>query len=126
MLDPRTGATDAPVDNPTTGEFVWTRAANRFGWSSMRGGQDIAPARLGHFASALADSLAGLPPTFVAVGALDLFVEEDVAYALRLSRAGIPVELHLYPAVSTASTPSPGALADKFHADLHTAIQRFL
>ena len=126
MLDPRTGTADAPVDNPTTGEFVWTRAANRFGWSALRGGQDIAPARLGHFAPALAESLAGLPPTFVAVGALDLFLEEDVAYALGLSRAGVPVELHLYPGGVHGFDAFPGALADKFHAALHTAIQRLL
>ena len=122
MLDPRTGAADAPVDDPTTGEFVWTRAANRFGWSTMRGGRDIAPARLGHFAPALADSLAGLPPTFVAVGALDLFLEEDVAYALRLSRAGIPIELHLYPGGVHGLDAFPGVLADRFHA----AISRLL
>ena len=126
MLDPRTGTADAPVDNPTTGEFVWTRAANRFGWSAMRGGQDFAPAPLGHFAPALAESVAGLPPTFVAVGALDLFLEEDVAYALGLSRAGVPVELHLYPGGVHGFDAFPGALADKFRADLHTAIQRFL
>ena len=126
MLNPRTGAADAPVDNPTTGEFVWTRAANCFGWSSLRGGQDIAPARLGHFAPALADSDASLPPSFVAVGALDLFLEEDVAYALRLSRAGVLVELHLYPGGVHGFDAFPGALADRFQADLHAAISRFL
>jgi acetyl esterase/lipase len=41
--------------------------------------------------------LAGLPPTFLATGALDLFVEEDLEYGRRLIRAGVPVELHLYP-----------------------------
>ena len=126
MLDPRTGTADAPVDNPTTGEFVWTRAANRFGWSALRGGQDIAPARLGRFAPALADTAAGLPSAFVAVGALDLFLEEDVAYALRLSRAAIPVELHLYPGGVHGFEAFPGALADQFQADLHAAISRFL
>lgn len=126
MLDPRTGTADAPVDNSTTGELVWTRAANRFGWSALRGGQDITPARLGHFAPALADTVAGLPPTFVAVGALDLFLEEDVAYALRLSRAGIPIDLHLYPGGVHGFDAFPGALADRFHADLYAAIQRFL
>ncbi|MFZ5730580.1 MAG: alpha/beta hydrolase, partial [Pseudomonadota bacterium] len=28
---------------------------------------------------------------------LDLFLEEDLAYAQRLLRAGVPVELHVYP-----------------------------
>ena len=126
MLDLRTGTPDAPVDNPTTGEFVWTRAANRFGWSAMRGEQDIPAACVGHFAPALADHTAGLPPTFIAVGALDLFLEEDAAYALKLSRAGVPVELHLYPGGVHGFDAFPGALSDGFQTDLHAAIARLL
>jgi triacylglycerol lipase len=30
-------------------------------------------------------------------GALDLFLEEDLEYARRLIRAGVPTELHIYP-----------------------------
>ena len=41
--------------------------------------------------------VAGLPPAFIAVGALDLFLEEDLEYARRLTRAGVPVELHVTP-----------------------------
>ena len=55
-------------------------------------------------APARADDLAGLPPTFICVGALDGFLDEDVDYANRLLRAGVPVELHVYPARRTAST----------------------
>ena len=39
----------------------------------------------------------GLPPTYISVGGLDLFLEENQAYADRLSRAGVPVEFHIYP-----------------------------
>ena len=126
MLDSRTGTADAPVDNPSTGEFVWTRAANRLGWSSLRGEESISPERLGHFAPALAGTMAALPPTFIAVGALDLFLEEDVAYGLKLSRAGIPVEMHLYPGGVHGFDAYQGELAQQFHADLHAAISRFL
>jgi triacylglycerol lipase len=38
-----------------------------------------------------------LPPTFISTGALDLFIDEDLDYARRLTRAGVPVELHVYP-----------------------------
>ena len=31
------------------------------------------------------------------MGALDLFLEEDLEYARRLTRVGVPVELHVYP-----------------------------
>ena len=33
----------------------------------------------------------------VGLGALDLFLEEDLEYAHRLLRAGVPTELHVYP-----------------------------
>ena len=48
-------------------------------------------------APARASDLSGLPPTFISVGALDLFLEEDLEYGRRLARAGVPVELHVYP-----------------------------
>ena len=125
MLGPRTGAAEAPVDNPTTGEFMWTRAANRFGWSAMRGaGHPARPHRA--FAPALAPAVGGLPPAFIAVGALDLFLEEDAAYALRPSRADVPVEFHVYPGGVHGFDAVPGALSDEFQVDLHAAIKRFL
>ncbi len=126
MLDPRTGTGDAPTDNPMTGEFGWTRAANRFGWNAMRGSGEIPDERLGHFAPALAGDVSGLPETFIAVGALDLFLEEDAAFALRLTRAGVPVAAHVYPGAVHGFDMFPGALADEFNADLHAAIERFL
>ena len=48
-------------------------------------------------AVARADDLTSLPPAFIGVGSLDLFLEEDLAYVRNLSRAGVPVELHVYP-----------------------------
>ena len=33
----------------------------------------------------------------MSVGAVDGFCDEDVDYALRLNRAGVPTELHVYP-----------------------------
>uniref|UniRef100_UPI0013D3C64A alpha/beta hydrolase fold domain-containing protein n=1 Tax=Klebsiella pneumoniae TaxID=573 RepID=UPI0013D3C64A len=37
------------------------------------------------------------PPAFLSSGTLDLFIDEDLAYAARLIRAGVPTELHVYP-----------------------------
>ncbi len=95
MIDDRTCLSTDP--HPHTGEFVWTRANNRFGWEALLGqepgGPDISP----YAAAARAADLSGLPPTFISVGALDLFLDEDVEYALRLTRAGVPTELHVYP-----------------------------
>ena len=126
MLDPRTGTAAAPVDNPMTGEFVWTRAANQFGWHALRGTAPIPPERIGHFAPALAEELAGLPPTFIGVGALDLFLEEDVAYALRLARAGVPVAAHVYPGSVHAFNTAPGGPTDVFNADFKAFLDPLL
>jgi acetyl esterase/lipase len=43
------------------------------------------------------EEVEGLPPTWIGVGALDLFVEEDVAYATRLIQAGVPTTLLVVP-----------------------------
>jgi acetyl esterase/lipase len=39
--------------------------------------------------------LTGLPATWIGVAALDLFADEDVAYADRLRAAGVPVDVDL-------------------------------
>lgn len=94
MIDDRTCVREP---HPFTGEFVFNVRANRFGWQALLGAEPGSPDVSPYAAAARATDLAGLPPTFIAVGALDLFVEEDVDYALRLGRAGVPVELHVYP-----------------------------
>ena len=76
---------------------VWSRSSNTFGWKAYLGdlyGRDDIPATA---APARATDLSGLPPAFVSVGAVDGFCDEDVDYALRLNRAGVPTELHVYP-----------------------------
>jgi len=95
MLDDRTCVAADP--HPFAGEYLWTAPNNRFGWTSLLGaapgGADVSP----YAAPARAESLEGLPATFIATGALDLFVEENLEYARRLLRSGVPVELHVYP-----------------------------
>ena len=39
----------------------------------------------------------GLPPAYIEVGQIDVFRDEDTAYATKLSRAGVPVEVHIHP-----------------------------
>jgi acetyl esterase/lipase len=93
MLDDRQLTPSSRLD----GLPVWNRDSNAFGWRSYLGdlyGRGDVPA---HAAPARAVDLAGLPPAFVSVGALDGFRDEDVDYALRLNQAGVPTELHLYP-----------------------------
>jgi acetyl esterase/lipase len=95
MLDDRTCVDPEP--HPCAGEFVWTPQLNHFGWKALLGtdpgGDDVhetaAPAR--------AADLSGLPPAFISIGALDLFLDESLEYTRRLARAGVPVELHVIP-----------------------------
>ena len=95
MLDDRTCL--HPDPSPYLGQYVWNPDANRFGWSSLLGHAPGLPDVSPFAAPARATDLAGLPPTFISLGALDLFLEEDLDYARRLIRAGVPTELHVYP-----------------------------
>ena len=95
MLDDRTASTH-PVP-AHIGSLVWTGEFNRFGWRSFLGVEPGAPGVPSAAVPARAHDLAGLPPAFIGVGAIDLFVEEDVEYAHRLIRAGVPTELLVVP-----------------------------
>lgn len=69
---------------------LWGRRSNEFGWSAYLGDADPAVA-----VPARRTDLAGLPPAWIGVGTLDLFHDEDVAYAERLTAAGVPCELEV-------------------------------
>ncbi|GAA4774873.1 hypothetical protein GCM10023219_23000 [Stakelama sediminis] len=95
MLDDRTGSLRQPP--PHVGVFAWTVPDNVFGWRSFLGqqpGTDSVPVAA---VPARTRDLSGLPPAFIGVGSIDLFVDEDVTYARRLIDAGIMTELHVVP-----------------------------
>lgn len=122
MLDHRTGSDDCPYRNPTTGEFIWTRASNRFGWRSLRGDYSADDARRGWFSPSLAEDLSGLPPAYIATGSLDLFFDENLDYARRLVAAGVAVDLHSYAGAIHAFNAIPdAALSQRFNAALLAA-----
>jgi acetyl esterase/lipase len=95
MLDDRTGSSRAVPAH--LGVYVWDAAANRFGWSSLLGVPAGSHAVPRGAVPARVDNLRGLPPAFIGVGSIDLFVEEDIAYARRLIEAGVPTELYVAP-----------------------------
>ena len=112
MIDDR-----EPEDtHPFVGEFGWTRGSNHYGWASILGrepgGEDVSP----YAAAARAENLEGLPPAFISVGALDLFLESNLEYARRLTRAGVPVELHVYPGAYHGSGIVADARSSRQHA----------
>jgi acetyl esterase/lipase len=111
MLDDRTGVT--AENNPATGQFIWTRESNNFGWASLLGTSPGSDGVSAYAAPARAADLAGLPPTYIAVGSLDLLLDEDVAFAMRLARAGVPVELVVYPGAVHGFNLVPNAAISK-------------
>ena len=95
MLDDRTCT--AADQHRFTGNLAWNRASNAYGWRALLA-QEPGSADIDCYAAPTrADNLAGLPPTFLGIGALDLFLDENLEYARRLTRAGVAVELHVYP-----------------------------
>jgi acetyl esterase/lipase len=125
MIDDRT-CTKSNM-SPFLGEHVWTADNNKFAWTSLLqrppGSEGISQ----YAAAARAETLAGLPPTFIAVGALDLFLEENLAYAGRLASAGVPVELHVYPGAFHGFTRAIGArVAQAAARDSLDALRRVL
>jgi acetyl esterase len=127
MLDHRTGGADCQWRNPSTGEFIWKPRNNQFGWESLRGPYLPNDARKGWFSPALAESLADLPPAYIAVGALDLFLDEDLDYARRLSAAGVPVEVHVYPgAIHGYDMMSEAAVSKQAYGNLSAALAKML
>lgn len=95
MIDDRTGSVSDP--HPYCGEFVWPPANNRFGWRALLGVEPGGPDVPIGAVPARESDLSNLPATFIAVGALDLFLEENLEYARRLIRAGVPTEFHVIP-----------------------------
>jgi triacylglycerol lipase len=122
MLDHRTGSDECPYSNPATGEFIWTRASNRFGWRALQGDYQIDDARRGWFSPSRAEDLTGLPPAYIATGSLDLFFDENLDYARRLVAAGVPVDLHSYAGAIHAFNAIPdAAVSQRFNGGVLAA-----
>ena len=107
MLDDRH---ETPSSHEITDIGIWDREGSIEAWKWYLGGREpdafAAPAR--------AEALEGLPPTFIDVGELDLFRDENIQFAQRLLQAGITTEFHLYPGAYHASeNMAPGAALSK-------------
>ncbi|MFJ8584759.1 alpha/beta hydrolase [Streptomyces sp. NPDC093595] len=76
--------TDTPWHDRDTLTAVW-----RYYLGSRPATPYAAPAR--------ATDLSGLPPAYIATAEFDPVRDEGIEYALRLLRAGVPVELHQWP-----------------------------
>jgi acetyl esterase/lipase len=95
MLDDRNVEPD-----PFLAPFAtWSYDANDTAWIAVlgeaRGSANLSPV----IAPARLTDCAGLPPTYIDTNELDIFRDEDMAYAMKLLSAGIHVDFHLYPGV---------------------------
>ena len=95
MLDDRTGSSRPVPDH--IGQLVWTREWNRYGWGALLGVEPGGTAVPAAAVPARTENLAGLPPAFIAIGGIDLFVEEAMDYARRLTAAGVATALLVIP-----------------------------
>jgi acetyl esterase/lipase len=125
MIDDRNAT---PASYAITDPRVWHRESNRLGWKAYLGrdggGDDVSP----YAAAARATDLTHLPPAYIPVGALDLFIDENIEYAQRLIQAGVPTELHVYPgAFHGFDMFAPSAAVSKqFKAERDHALKRAL
>ncbi|KAL4893194.1 Alpha/Beta hydrolase protein [Aspergillus ambiguus] len=98
MLDDRNTTPIAPLE-PLA---FWGNDDNITAWTALLG-KDIGTERASPYAApARATSVEGLPPTYIDTGELDIFRDEDIAYAGRIAAANISVELHVYPGLPHA------------------------
>jgi acetyl esterase/lipase len=93
MLDDRTVTRVEAGELDDRDTRVWTAGSNRLGWSTYLGREPGSPDVPAYAAPARREDLAGLPPAWIGVGDLDLFHDEDLDYARRLTRSGVACEL---------------------------------
>lgn len=122
MLDHRNVT---PSSHAITDTRVWNREANIVGWRCYLGdGDEVSP----YASPSIADDLSGLPPAYINVGDLDMFVDEDIAYAQALRMSGVAAELHVYPGAFHGSNgfAADAPLSRRWAADEAAALQAAL
>lgn len=126
MLDDRTGSS-RPVP-PQIGRIIWTPESNRKGWQALLGRAPGAKSQPAGSVPARVANLKGLPPTFIGVGSIDLFAEEDIDFARRLVNAGVPTELLVMPGAyhGFQLIVPKAAVSQQFNATLEAALARAL
>jgi acetyl esterase len=119
MLDYQTGLGDLEHTDTRLG---WNGANNQFGWRALLGDQPLPTGdALAHFSPVHATSFKDLPPTWIGVGSIDLFLDENVAFAAAIARAGGAVTLCTYKGAPHGFQMVPSRVSRQFFADYKAA-----
>ncbi len=90
MLDDRTVIR---ADSTIKTHINWNRDSNRLGWKSYLSNMPGTANLPAYAVPSRRLTLAGLPPAWIGVGTLDLFYQEDIAYAQQLRADGVECEI---------------------------------
>lgn len=120
MLDDMTGST------PGKNSFapLWWPSANRYGWRCYLGANRNHDSTGTYAVPARRDDLHAMPPTWIGVGTLDLFYDEDVAYAMRLPECELVTVPGMYHGADILNPANSRMIA--FRDSLLTAIRSYL
>ncbi len=75
----------------------WPREMNLLGWYALLGDM-VGTSNVSQYAApSRANYLGNLPPSYIEVGGMEVFRDEDIDYASKMMANNVPVELHVYP-----------------------------
>lgn len=94
MLDDRTAA-NHQLD--AARHYLWNNRSNRVGWGAYLGVSPGVSTPPPYASPSRAENLAGLPPAWIGSGDIELFHDENRAYAEALRAAGVDVTLDTVP-----------------------------
>lgn len=124
MLDDRTVLVE---DHGGLGRLVWTPQMNAAAWAWFLGHPVTEREDRPYAAASRRGDLTALPAAWIGVGDLDLFHDENVAYAERLRQAGVDVELVVVPGMPHAGDALVWVRSMKaFRASMTAALRRAL
>ncbi|MGA0894752.1 MAG: alpha/beta hydrolase [Ilumatobacteraceae bacterium] len=75
--------------------LVWSRQSNAYAWSLYLSHEVTDDETRRYASAARCADMKGLPPAWIGIGTADLFHDESLRYAQRLTDAGVPCELHV-------------------------------
>ena len=125
MLDDRTVNR---TDLDESGFRLWDNRSNRVGWTAYLGHEAGAEEASPIAVPSRNEDLGGLPPTWIGVGSLDLFCDEDMAYAERLKDANVPCETIVVDGVFHAfdGIVEDSAATQRFRESMFAAMRKAL